>query len=178
MPNARHNYVFKLEHDVQMLAPCVVQAVPVALTPLEQEQVFCVHTRLEDEEQAVVCLVPVPQDRQPVQVLPFLTALIPTVQTKNIEDTQESWLVKSITSMQLTAAAIYQDHSSNIADIATLMVRFIISCLHRSSRFSPSAAFFCSISSITLTKSREPPLQSYFATNFATTSCSLCINIS
>ena len=50
-----------------MLAPSVVQAVPVALTPLVQEQVFCVHTRLVVEAQAMVCLVPVPQD--PLQLL-------------------------------------------------------------------------------------------------------------
>ena len=51
-----------------MLAPSVVQAVPVALTPLVQEQVFCVHTRLAPEEQAVVCLFPAPQTRQALQM--------------------------------------------------------------------------------------------------------------
>ena len=50
-----------------MLVLCVVQAVPVALTPLEQEQVFCVHIRLVVAAQAVVNLVPAPQD--PLQVL-------------------------------------------------------------------------------------------------------------
>ena len=50
-----------------MLALFVVQAVPVALTPLEQEQVFCVHIRLVVAAQAVVNLVPVPQD--PLQLL-------------------------------------------------------------------------------------------------------------
>ena len=56
-----------------MLEPCVVQAVVVAAAPLEQEHTFCVHTRLDDEVQALVCLVPAPQlDRHPVQVLPVL----------------------------------------------------------------------------------------------------------
>ena len=53
-----------------MLVLCVVQAVPVSAAPLEHEHIFCVHTRLDEEEQAVVSLVPVPQeDRQPVHVL-------------------------------------------------------------------------------------------------------------
>ena len=56
-----------------MLEPCVVQAVPVAAAPLEQEHTFWVHIRLVAEEQAVVCLVPAPhEDRHPVQVLPVL----------------------------------------------------------------------------------------------------------
>ena len=59
--------------DAQMLALLEVQAVPVALTPFEQEQVFDVHTRLAAEEHAVVSLVPAPHpDRHPVHVLPFL----------------------------------------------------------------------------------------------------------
>ena len=44
-----------------MLAPFVVQALPVAAAPLEQEQMFWVHIRLAAEEQAVVSLVPAPQ---------------------------------------------------------------------------------------------------------------------
>ena len=52
-----------------MLAPSVVQAVPVALTPLVQEQVFCVHTRLAPVEQAEVSRFPFPQTRQALQVL-------------------------------------------------------------------------------------------------------------
>ena len=44
-----------------MLAPFVVQAVPVAATPLEQEQEFEAQTRFAAEEQAVVSLVPAPQ---------------------------------------------------------------------------------------------------------------------
>ena len=56
-----------------MLVLCVVQAVPVTAIPLEQEQVFCVHIRLDDDKQAVVCLVPAThEDRHPVQVLPVL----------------------------------------------------------------------------------------------------------
>ena len=56
-----------------MLALSVVQAVPVAATPLEQLQVFEVQTRFAAEEQAVVSLVPTSQaDRHPVQALPFL----------------------------------------------------------------------------------------------------------
>ena len=58
-----------------MLAFSEVQAVPVALTPLEQVQVFWLQTRLEDEVQAVVSLKPVPVPhaaRHPVQVLPVL----------------------------------------------------------------------------------------------------------
>ena len=55
-----------------MLVLCVVQAVPVALTPFEQLHVFWVHTRFDDEEQALVSLVPVPQDLHPVQVVPVL----------------------------------------------------------------------------------------------------------
>ena len=45
---------------MQILAFSEVQAVPVALTPLEQVQVFWLHTRLDDEVQAVVSLKPVP----------------------------------------------------------------------------------------------------------------------
>ena len=41
-----------------MLALFVVQAVVVAAAPLEQEHTFWVHIRLDDDEQAVVCLVP------------------------------------------------------------------------------------------------------------------------
>ena len=52
---------------MHILVPCAVQAVPVALTPLEHEQVFCVHIRLVVEAQAVVSLVPAPQD--PLQLL-------------------------------------------------------------------------------------------------------------
>ena len=51
-----------MEQDEQMLALFVVQAVPVALTPLEHEHVFCVHTRLVFEAQAVDSLVPAPHD--------------------------------------------------------------------------------------------------------------------
>ena len=56
-----------------MLAPCVVQEVPVTAAPLAQEHTFWVHTRLDVDKQAVVSLVPVLQlDRHPVQALPFL----------------------------------------------------------------------------------------------------------
>ena len=56
-----------------MLALFVVQAVPVTAAPLEQEHVFCVHTRLDDDAQAVVSLVPAPQlFRHPEQALMFL----------------------------------------------------------------------------------------------------------
>ena len=56
-----------------MLAPCVVQAVPVTAAPLAQEHVFWVHTRLDVDKQAVVSLVPAPHaDLHPVQALPFL----------------------------------------------------------------------------------------------------------
>ena len=56
-----------------MLALFVVQAVPVAATPLEQEQIFEVHIRLAAEEQAVVSLVPaLHPDRHAVQVFPVL----------------------------------------------------------------------------------------------------------
>ena len=56
-----------------MLALCVVQAVPVTAAPLEQEHTFWVHTRLDDDEQAVVSLVPVPHpDLHPAHVLPDL----------------------------------------------------------------------------------------------------------
>ena len=57
---------------MQILALLEVQAVPVALTPFEQEQVFDVHIRLDEEEQADVSLVPVPQAEHPEQLLPFL----------------------------------------------------------------------------------------------------------
>ena len=58
-----------------MLAPLEVQAAPVAAAPFVQEQVFAigVQTRLDEDEQEVVSLVPVPQaDRHPEQLLPFL----------------------------------------------------------------------------------------------------------
>ena len=56
-----------------MAAPSVVHVVPVAAAPVAQVHTFCVHTRLADDEQATVSLVPVPQaDRHPVQVLPVL----------------------------------------------------------------------------------------------------------
>ena len=56
-----------------MLAPCVVQAVPVTAAPLEHAHTFWVHTRLDADEQVDVSLVPVLQlDRHPVQALPFL----------------------------------------------------------------------------------------------------------
>ena len=56
-----------------MLVLCVVQAVPVTAVPYIHEHVFCVHARLDEEEQVDVSLVPVPQvDRHPVQTLPLL----------------------------------------------------------------------------------------------------------
>ena len=65
--------IYPLEQDVQMLAPLEVQAAPVAAAPFVQEQEFDVHIRLDEEEQEVVSLVPVPQaDRHPVQLLPVL----------------------------------------------------------------------------------------------------------
>ena len=45
-----------------MLVPCEVQAVPVAITPLEHTHTFWVHTRLVDAVQSTVCLVPVVHD--------------------------------------------------------------------------------------------------------------------
>jgi len=58
-----------------MLAPLEVQAAPVAAAPFEQEHVFVINvqTRFDEDEQAVVSVVPAPQaDRHPVHVLPFL----------------------------------------------------------------------------------------------------------
>ena len=52
---------------MHILVLCEVQAVPVALTPLEHEQVFVEHIRLVVAAQAVVNLVPAPQD--PLQLL-------------------------------------------------------------------------------------------------------------
>ena len=55
-----------------MLAPLEVQAAPVAAAPFVQEQEFDVHIRLDEDEQEVVSLVPVPQAEHPEQLLPFL----------------------------------------------------------------------------------------------------------
>ena len=58
-----------------MLALCEVQEVPVTAAPLEHAHTFWVHTRLDEEEQVDVSLVPVPQvDRHPVQ-----TSAVPVV---------------------------------------------------------------------------------------------------
>ena len=65
--------VYPVVHTKQMLALFVVQAVPVAAAPLEHEHTFWVHSRLDEEEQVDVSLVPVPQlDRHLVQVIPVL----------------------------------------------------------------------------------------------------------
>jgi len=62
--------IYPLEQDVQMLAPLEVQAAPVAAAPFEQEQEFDVQTRFDEDEQAVVSLVPAPQaDRHPIHEL-------------------------------------------------------------------------------------------------------------
>ena len=64
---------YPLLQDVQILAPLEVQAAPVAAAPFVQEQEFDVQTRFDEDEQAVVSLVPVPQaDRHPEQLLPVL----------------------------------------------------------------------------------------------------------
>ena len=59
--------------ELHVLALFVVQLVPVTAIPFEHVQIFCVHLRLDAEEQAVVSRVPTSQaDRHPVQALPFL----------------------------------------------------------------------------------------------------------
>ena len=68
--HASPTLAYPLEQDVHLLELCIVQADPVAATPLEQEHTFCVHTRLAPEEQAVVCLFPVPQVRHALQLVP------------------------------------------------------------------------------------------------------------
>ena len=50
--------LYPLEHDVHVLELCIVQADPVAATPLEQEHTFWVHTRLRVDKQESVSLFP------------------------------------------------------------------------------------------------------------------------
>ena len=47
-----------------MVAPGVVQAVPVAATPLGHKHVLWVHIRLDDKVQADVSIVPAPQGEE------------------------------------------------------------------------------------------------------------------